>query len=129
MGRTRTVGLHHNIINNNISIKYFSLFPSLSLSLSLSLSPCQIFGKTDKIIDESIEKSIEDVIYQNLKNYFYNKLDEKSALDLFNEWGYDDKVFEAFEDALVQKADEDYWFFLREFLLNKEEREKLKKHD
>ena len=114
--------------NKNINL---SLLPYLSPSPSLS--PRQKIRKTDKNIEkniyESIDQNIYDDLYTNLKNHFYNELDKKEAHIFINEFDFDEKLFKCFEDAVVQKSDEDYWYFLREFLLNKEEREKLKKHD
>ena len=131
--------IHNNyIVNKNKNIN-LSLFPYLSLSPSLS--PCQKICKTDENIEknihgniekniyENIEQNIYDDLYTNLKSYFYNELDKKEAHIFTNEFDFDEKLFKCFEDAIVQKSDEDYWYFLREFLLNKEERERLMKYD
>jgi hypothetical protein len=123
--------IHNNyIVNKNKNIN-LSLFPYLSLSPSLS--PCQKIRKTDENIEKNIhgniEQNIYDDLYTNLKNYFYNELDKKEAHIFTNEFDFDEKLFRCFEDAIVQKSDEDYWYFLREFLLNKEERERLMRYD
>jgi len=131
-GEDRGLMIHNKyyIINKNKNIN-LSLLPYLSLSPSLS--PCQKICKTDENIEkniyENIEQNINDDLYTNLKNYFYNELDKKEAHIFTNEFDFDEKLFKCFEDAIVQKSDEDYWYFLREFLLNKEERERLMKYD